>query len=209
MRFLESEKFFGISPSKTWKSGTLDERLCQHIVFIFSLSRQRWGQMTIWPHLHELKVGPWPRCPPPPPAAASAVLQIDLQGRESPVVRHTPRFFDRRFWFASMYLGLNTSHLCCVIKKTSTCTQSSKEVEREFSINVSNVLKLRCTLAGNMTRNLSLSVTFTYTFPYVYLFVTVPVHEVGTYIPKHVLRALKVLWLRRSRRCVRAMRARS
>ena len=29
--------------------------------------------MTIWPHLHEPKMGPWPRCPPPPPAAASAV----------------------------------------------------------------------------------------------------------------------------------------
>ena len=65
LRFRESEKIFGISPSKTWKSGTLDERLCQHIVFICSLSRQRWGQMTIWPHLHEPKVGPWPRWPPP------------------------------------------------------------------------------------------------------------------------------------------------
>ena len=43
----------------------MDERLCQHFVFIFSLSRQRWGQMTIWPHLHEPKVGPWPRWPPP------------------------------------------------------------------------------------------------------------------------------------------------
>ena len=36
-----------------------------HIVFIFSLSCQRWGQMTIWPHLNEPKVGPWPRWPPP------------------------------------------------------------------------------------------------------------------------------------------------
>ena len=37
----------------------------------FSASRQRWGQMTIWPHLRDTKVGPWPRFPPPP-AAASA-----------------------------------------------------------------------------------------------------------------------------------------
>ena len=65
--FRNPRNFFGISSSKRWKSGTLDERLSQHIVFIFSLSRQRWGQMTIWPHLHQPKVGPWPRCPPPPP----------------------------------------------------------------------------------------------------------------------------------------------
>ena len=60
MRFLESEEIFGISPSKTRKSGTLEERLCQHIVFIFSLSRQRWGQR--WPPLRP-PVGrrSWPR----------------------------------------------------------------------------------------------------------------------------------------------------
>ena len=49
---------------------------CQHISFIFSFSRQRWGPMIIWPHLHEPKVGPWPRCPPPPCGRQWAVCDI-------------------------------------------------------------------------------------------------------------------------------------
>ena len=38
-----------------------------YINIISSVSRQRWGQMRRWPHLHEPKVGPWPRWPSPPP----------------------------------------------------------------------------------------------------------------------------------------------
>ena len=37
-----------------------------YINIISSVSRQRWGQMRRWPHLHEPKVGPWPRWPSPP-----------------------------------------------------------------------------------------------------------------------------------------------
>ena len=43
-----------------------------YINIISSVSRQRWGQMRRWPHLHEPKVGHDPGGPPPPPAVASA-----------------------------------------------------------------------------------------------------------------------------------------
>ena len=52
--------------------GTLDERLVKiYFFYIFFPFMSKVGPNVIWPHLHEPKVGPWPRWPPP--AAASAV----------------------------------------------------------------------------------------------------------------------------------------
>ena len=69
MKFSESEIFFWNFTFKKRENPALwmnDQR----IVFIFSLSLQRWGQMTIWPIFTSQRWGHGPGAPPPPAAAS-------------------------------------------------------------------------------------------------------------------------------------------